>query len=236
MDILLIRHAESANNASWSGDRDAFFATRHHDPALTERGELQASLLAAHLGAGGEGRIDELASSPMVRAVRTAAPCAAALGLPLQIDVEIFEQGGLFSGDSRTGVGVVGHPGLGRAELERLSPGCALPAAVGEDGWWRGAHEDAVAADARACRFAAALRARAEREPDVRIALVSHGAFLSRVLASLLGASSETTWFHHDNTAISRLELADGQLVVHAQNRIGHLADTPTLGPPMAAI
>lgn len=236
MDVVLIRHAESANNVSWTGDADAFFAQRHEDPDITERGVEQAQRLAAHLATGAEGRVDELAASPMLRAVRTAAPVASALGLRLRIDVDVFEQGGLFSGDPRSGRDVVGYPGLGRARLAELCPGCVLPDAVRDDGWWIGAHEDAARADARAARVADALRARAAAEPALRLAIVTHGAFASRLLARLLGTSPTTTWFHHHNTGITQLELAEEQTILHAHNRLVHLGDLPSLGPPMAAV
>lgn len=236
MHLLLIRHAESANNAIWSGDADAFYGSRHHDPELTPRGVEQAARLAEHLAAGGEGRIDALAASPMTRAVQTAAPAAAALGLPLAIDVDVFEQGGLFTGDPRVPGAAVGQPGLGRAALEALSPGCAVPDGVGEDGWWRAGHEDAETAMLRVDRAAVALRGRAAATPELRLAVVTHGGFGSMLLATLLGAPPRTAWFHLHNTAISHVELAGEETVLHAHNRLAHLGEVPSLAPPMAAL
>ena len=114
MDVLLIRHAESANNALWARDRDAFTTGRTHDPPLTELGFEQADVLARHLAERGA-RIDRLVASPMLRAIQTARPVAAALGVPLEVWVEVHERGGIYVGDPATGEGFVAHPGLSRS-------------------------------------------------------------------------------------------------------------------------
>jgi len=81
-ELLLIRHAESEWNACgrWQG---------HADPPLSERGRRQAEALARELAAepiGQIGRIDRIESSDLLRARETAAPLAAALGMPVRTD------------------------------------------------------------------------------------------------------------------------------------------------------
>ena len=133
MDVLLIRHAESANNALWARDPDAFTSSRTHDPPLTDLGFEQADLLARHLAERGA-RIDRLVASPMLRAIQTARPLAAALGLELEVWVEVHERGGIYVGDPATGEGFVAHPGLSRSAIDELVPGARLPDAIDDDG------------------------------------------------------------------------------------------------------
>ncbi len=71
MELYLLRHAEA-------GD-----ASRDEDRALTDHGRLQASAAAGGISSL-RLTLETLVSSPAIRAVQTAEPVAAALGLPLE--------------------------------------------------------------------------------------------------------------------------------------------------------
>lgn len=82
MELLVIRHAEPVRiTAEQTGGAPA-------DPGLTERGHEQSRRLAAWLAAEG---VDRVVSSPLRRAVETAAPLAATIGVDVEIDDELCE-------------------------------------------------------------------------------------------------------------------------------------------------
>ena len=124
MELFLIRHGQSANNAL------ADPALRVEDPLLTPVGELQAERTAAYLAArrhlhadardGGRPIFDRLYCSPMIRAMQTARPIARALGVPYEVWVEIHEIGGIYlDRDGRK----VGYAGQTRSQLLHRFPG-----------------------------------------------------------------------------------------------------------------
>ena len=80
MQLLLIRHAEPVRIEGIEGQAA--------DPTLHERGLAQAARLAGYLA---EEHIDAVWSSPLVRAVETAAPVARAHGVDVTIDDELAE-------------------------------------------------------------------------------------------------------------------------------------------------
>ncbi|PPK92688.1 putative phosphoglycerate mutase [Kineococcus xinjiangensis] len=76
MRLILVRHAETPSNVADVLD------TAGTGPGLTARGRLQAAALVGTLRSE---RVDALHASPQLRARLTAAPLAAALGLPVQL-------------------------------------------------------------------------------------------------------------------------------------------------------
>jgi broad specificity phosphatase PhoE len=82
--IILIRHGETARNAGR-------LALGRADVPLNDLGLAQADALARRLGSDAFGRIDAIYSSPLQRAVQTAAPLARALGLDVQIEPGLIE-------------------------------------------------------------------------------------------------------------------------------------------------
>lgn len=231
MELYLIRHAQSTNNAL-PAETD-----RVCDPALTELGQRQAAIVAGHLAngatrdpAGPPGApaaapgfgITHLFCSPMWRALQTAQPIGRALGLAPTVWVEMHEAGGVYL-DHGPEVGHVGYPGKTRSEILTAFPNYRLPEGITESGWWRNGFEDRAACQQRARRVAAELHRWAER-PE-RIAVVSHGAFLDSLLKALLEQQPNAGFFFfHYNTAITRLDFnADGHLNIRYLNRVDHL-------------
>ena len=228
MELFLIRHGQSANNAL--GDVKG----RDKDPELTELGEKQAEHLATHLAAGehlssGERMedrplFDRLYCSPMIRAMWTAAPVGKKLGIVPKVWVDIHEMGGIYldHGGER---GTVGYPGQTRGEMASRFPGYALPDEVGEGGWWRGGMESFHAGQGRAIGVAGVLRERAAEE--IRIGLVSHGGFGSCLLQALgRQLPADGFYYEQNNTAITRVSfLADGLIILRYLNRVDHLPE-----------
>jgi 2,3-bisphosphoglycerate-dependent phosphoglycerate mutase len=240
MELYIIRHGQSANNATMlrnPHDRGEY------DPALTDLGWKQAHAVADYLANStnidnwieqppetrkvmlGFG-ITKLYCSPMRRALQTCQPIGEVLGLQPEVWVDIHEHGGVYLEDDGK---IVGYTGLTRAEMRAAFPNYFLPESVTEKGWWKpeNGSEDLVGCIARAIRVADALRLQAASGP--RIALVTHGTFASYLLKTLFNLlPGKGLGFFHYNTAISRVDLtAEGHTFLRFQNRVAHL--TPEL-------
>ena len=240
MELYLIRHGQSTNNASMVADPK----DRVSDPPLTPLGHAQAEALARHLVDGynpevigdvafasrpGEADprgfgITKLYCSPMQRSLETTLPISRATGLAPHVWVDIHEHGGIFleHGDER---GVIGYPGLSRSAILEKFPNYVIPETITEAGWWTGGMEDVTIAYGRAMRVAMRFREDAKTQPDERIAIVSHGTFMDALIKSLLNTlPGRDRWFFHYNTAITRIDLRpDGGLYIRYMNRINHL-------------
>lgn len=227
--LFLIRHGQSANNALVDQ------RLRTADPGLTGNGHAQALRVARHLHeradktdlrdgrTGGTGHgIERLHCSAMLRALQTAQPIGAALGLAPQVSMEVHESGGIWL-DREDGRGPTGLPGLRRSEFASRFPGFALPCAVGEAGWWNRPMEQPEEMIARAARVAATIRGRLT-ETSERVAIVSHGTFLNMLIAHLtFGAPVANVFFGNHNTGVSRLDFAGNRVMLRYLNRIDHL-------------
>ncbi len=240
MEVYLIRHGQSVNNAVM-GD----LTRRVEDAPLTETGRRQAEYVAHHLKHGvnletlvsygvdapERGRLHShelthLYTSPMRRALQTTQPIALALKLQPQIWIDIHEHGGLWM--EIDGVRV-GRPGMSRKTIKEQFPEYALPeTGVSDAGWWfSDGEEDIHACYARATRVAETLLQRAAH-PDSQhdtIALVSHGTFLDTLLKAFYQVLPGSGFVHwHYNTATTRLDLwPNGRVVLRYVNRVTHL-------------
>ena len=235
MELYIIRHAQSTNNAL----RDQ--RERVSDPPLTEIAERQAQLVADHLANGLNfastmGESDEatgaysqkgfgltrLYCSAMWRALQTAEPISEALGLSPEVWVDIHEHGGIFL-DHHDGQGPVGYPGKTRSDILTRFPQYCLPDEVSDEGWWTGGYEDWSACHGRAIKVARHLLQWADRKE--RIGIVTHGGFIDALLKALFNQlPNPHVFFHHNNTAITRLDFyRDGRIGLRYLNRVDHL-------------
>ena len=225
MELFLIRHGQSTNNAltDWT--------LRVEDPPLTESGQRQADCAARHLAAGrhllpdaretARPLLDRLYCSPMIRAMQTAQPIGALLGVTPEVWVDIHEAGGIYLDH---GERKIGYPGRTRRELAELFPDYVLPHALSDQGWWNREFEEAHQAHARALVVAQALRERAAE--DARVGVVSHGDFLSALLKALAEQHpGEGPYYEHRNTGITHIDLTPQGARVRYLNRIDHLDD-----------
>ncbi|MBN1993306.1 MAG: histidine phosphatase family protein [Anaerolineae bacterium] len=237
MELYLIRHGQSTNNALTN------IQDRVCDPLLTELGRRQAQVVAQHLTNGltpelsKNGSVEatyspqrcgfgltKLYCSPMKRALQTAWPIAEALGMVPEVWLDIHEKGGIYL-DHEEGVRV-GYPGLTRSEILADFPHYRLPEEITEHGWWHNGYEDWPACQGRAIKVAGQLREWVESNGDERIALVSHGGFIDALLKALFNQlPGRHLWYHHYNTAITRLDFREeGRLGLRYLNRVDHLS------------
>ena len=233
MELFIIRHAQSTNNALAEQSR------RVVDPPLTELGTRQAQLVAAYLANGIEHKTEPIEGQPpdasnggqgisrlycsaMLRALQTASTIGEALNLRPHVWVDIHEEGGMWL-DHGGEQGIQGYSGLTRAQISAQFPECHLPGEVTKSGWWRYGFEDRGYFLDRAERVAAALRK--EARSDERLALVTHGGFAAYLLRALVCVPQDAAvFFHHDNTGITRVRFRpDGRVSIRFQNRVEHL-------------
>lgn len=221
MDLLVIRHGQSANNLVW--ERTGASIGRVAEPGLTDLGHEQARRLAAAFASGHYPvRPTALYCSLMTRAVQTAAPLADALDVDLHGHLDAFEVGGPLDWDGDPAIERRHHPGLGAAQLAALSPRLRLPEGAGEQGWWLGPVEDEADAPERARRLVADLRGRHTGEHEV-VAVVCHAWFAQFVLRELLGIPTMTGWIGIDNTGVSLVQQLGDDVIASWVNRLTHL-------------
>ena len=212
MEIYLIRHAQSTNQVLDNREDIVF------DPHLTDLGHQQADHLARFFEAGeesvrfAESRVDRLVCSPMWRALQTARPLAEVLDLRPEVWVDVHEQ--VLTSENQLG--------STREEISTAFPGYVLPDVVTDEGWWRGGRETRSGRMERALKVSGQLQERAAE--GEHLAIVSHARFIDSLLKAVQNQlPSRRTWYHHGNTAVSRIALTEERLEIRYLNRMSHL-------------
>jgi broad specificity phosphatase PhoE len=197
MELVLVRHALPVR----------IDATEHGgpaDPGLSDLGRQQAQRLVDALAAD---EVDVLYSSPAARALETAEPLAAKLGLPLQVE-----------------------PGL--AEFDR-GHGSYVPVEelrAEDDPRWhalvRGELQDS-GVDPRAFRdtVVQAVEGVVARHPGGRAVLFSHSGTINAYTGHVLG-QQRVLWFAPAYASLTRIGAArDGRRGLVSANETGHVRD-----------
>ena len=174
MDLLLVRHAEPVRIVDADGPAD---------PPLADRGREQAERLAAWLR---DEPLDDIWSSPMRRAMETAAPVAEAHGLDVVVDDELAEF-------DREATSYIPYEELKATRDERFL------AMV--EGRFDDYSVDPV--EFRAGVVAAIERV-IEANPGRTVAVVCHGGVINAYVGHVLGIE-RPLWFEPLYTGISRL-------------------------------
>jgi 2,3-bisphosphoglycerate-dependent phosphoglycerate mutase len=194
--LFLIRHGESIFNREGRVQGQS-------DVELSPLGLRQADAIAECLASVG---IDAVYSSPLKRAMQTAEPVGARLGLGVQTDERLKElNAGVFQG-------------LLWSEIEARFPK--------EVGLWRGEQPDSAIPGGESrrdlmIRGAAVLKAIRE-QPYRKVAVIAHGGILQSALKALLQIPAELNPFSLFNGSISRLAW-EGSIKVLTVNELDHL-------------
>jgi len=241
MQLYLVRHAQSANNANIDQP-----SLRMADPPLTDIGFAQAAHLAQYLKTaidldrasdtlawryGGYEQMGlefhRLLTSPMLRALQTVDPISKILDLPVKIWLDVHERGGLFlrskEEKEKTTLGIT------REALRRDFPNFDLPQQITDVGWWRGGKEPPELSHIRARNAAEKLLSLAQTDwEDKNVVLVSHAGFLDLLLKALLmhpkAVEENQVFFFFYNTSLSRVDFRpSGHMGLRYLNRIPHL-------------
>ncbi|MDA1052870.1 MAG: histidine phosphatase family protein [Planctomycetota bacterium] len=207
MQLYLIRHAQSQNNALPEEERV-------EDPGLTELGLRQAELLAEWIPSL---RLTRLITSPFRRTLLTTQPIARTTSLIPEVRIDLHEQGGCYGGHDFGNK--VGRPGMTRQEIEAEFSGYQVADNIDGQGWWRSKpYETIDAAWTRAARLLESTR-REFGHTDERIGYVMHADIKRLFIAHL----------HPDpigvpcNTSVTEIEFTATSHRILAFNQISHL-------------
>ena len=201
MDLILIRHAEPVRIADAEGPAN---------PPLRDRGRLQADRLAAWLADEG---VDAIVSSPLRRALETAAPVAAVHGLEVLVDDELAEF-------DREATSYIPYEELKATKDERF---LAMASGNFDD------------FDVDPTQFRDGVVRAIERviaaNPSRSVAVICHGGVINAYTAWVAGID-KLMWFEIDYTSITRVKAsskADGPRSIKTLNETAHLRGTGLL-------
>jgi len=186
MDLFIVRHGESL------GQIEAAY-NNHPDPALSALGERQAQAAAARLATLA---VTQIVSSPLLRALGTAASIAEAAHHPtIQVWPELVE--------GWTGP----YQGLQRHELLRRFPRADLPASFVDDAGWL--HPGDYTYEEYCARADGVLRRIEATFAHVdRVVVVTHGGLANALLNAILQIPPATPqWFELQNASLTQVHL-----------------------------
>lgn len=200
MDLVIVRHAEPVRVGADETNGQAA------DPGLTERGHAQARRLAAWLA---HEPVDAVLVSPKRRAIETAAPAAATLGMATKIDAGIIEYD-------------AAAPDYIPMEELRASDDPRFRAMV-EGRWHEFGGEPPEEFRARLERW---LDETVAEHAGGRVLAVCHGGVVNVLLAIVLGLDRHL-WFEPAYTSISRVRASrQGVRSIVSLNETAHLVAT----------
>ncbi len=207
MELFLIRHAQSENNALPEEQRV-------EDPGITELGVQQAERLGAWIP---RLELTKVITSPFKRALETARRIHASTNLTPHVRTAIHEQGGCYRGYPE--IGMVGRPGLNRSEIEERYPGFHVADDIDGDGWWRcqDYETQALAVQRAAEVWQATLQEFAHT--DERVAYVMHADFKLLLLGQFHPQPLDVPY----NTSITRVVISGEGGRVADHNSVQHL-------------
>ena len=216
MQLYLVRHAESENNAKPPYERV-------EDPPLTRRGIVQAEHLASWTRTL---RIDTLITSPFLRTLQTTRRVIEATPQRLHVWHDIFERGGCYQGHQPGQER--GAAGLGRAAILRHAgitpPDCLLDETIGEDGWWGGRPRETDEQAQRRCE--AVIRRLTETFGDngQTVVVVTHADFKRLLVAAMLaGGLQAESLGPMRNTGITKINFDGRRWQLDWFNSVSHL-------------
>ncbi|TWU06407.1 histidine phosphatase family protein [Stieleria varia] len=227
MQLYLIRHAESGNNAVPTYQRS-------EDPSITSVGRLQAE----HLGNWIKTlRFDAMITSPFRRTLETTRTVLQANSKPSDVRIwdSVFERGGCYRGWNASNV--AGARGMGRSEiLNELSDvvgTLTIDETIGETGWWgeqpretddAAIERTGIVAERLVREFGGDGKGSSENGQSPVIVMVTHADFKRLLLSRLLDSKADAMRFGPlRNTGVTRLNYAKNQWQLDILNSVTHL-------------
>jgi 2,3-bisphosphoglycerate-dependent phosphoglycerate mutase len=216
MQLYLIRHAESENNAKPACERI-------EDPAITPVGRLQANHLANWLKTM---KFDELITSPVLRALQTTRYISDATGQHVRVWADVFEEGGIYPGHGPQAT--VGGAGLKRSDVIRhlasTANDCTLDESIIEAGWWAGRDRETPQQATERARSVKQRLTHTFGSSDKAIVAVIHADFKRKLLAQILGDKVDPCQLGNlCNTGITKLTMEGERFRLQWFNSVSHL-------------
>lgn len=209
MQLYLIRHAQSYNNALPEEERV-------EDPGLTDLGHQQAEHLGEWISSL---KLTRLITSPFRRTLMTTEPIRRATSLIPEVRIDLHEQGGCYSGHSFGNM--VGRPGMTRHEIESEFSGFRVGDDMHTAGWWQSKpYETWEEARIRAARLLEWTK-REFAHTDERVAFVMH-ADIKRLFLSHLNADPFDV---PCNTSVTEIEFTSNSHHLRIFNQYIHLPE-----------
>ncbi|MFK8113496.1 MAG: histidine phosphatase family protein [Rubripirellula sp.] len=216
MQLYLIRHAESENNA-----KPGYLRTE--DPSLTAIGRLQAQHLAAWAATQ---KFDALITSPVRRALQTTRFITDSVNCHVHVWADVFEQGGIYPGFGPDAIR--GGDGLSRSQVIQhvtADPtACTLDESIHENGWWAG--RDRETPEQMVTRATQVIERLVDTFADSNsvVLAVIHADFKYELLHQLMGWGAESESLGHlRNTSISHLIRQQNGWRLDCFNSVSHL-------------
>jgi probable phosphoglycerate mutase len=197
-EVLLIRHGRSADVVPGSPESA--------DPPLHAQGVEQAAALAARLAGK---TIHAVYSSQLARACQTAAPLAAARGLPVveHVDLEEVRLGDWSNGEFRRRAATRDPEWVAWSRTGRWD---GIPGGEGDDAFRK--------------RVSGVVAGLVEQHPGQTIAVVAHGGSINAYVAQLLGVHRSLV-FTVENTSITSVRIGANGATLVTVNDCHHLYD-----------
>ncbi len=216
MELYIIRHAESENNARPQDERT-------DDPTLSALGYRQAEYLVNRVR---HMRPTRIFVSPFLRTLETIAPYMRETGQSAEAWIDLHEQGGVQAGAGNADY--EGRPGMKRSEIEGGFPGVRLGDEFDEEGWWKcRPWEDYESAQVRAEGVARKIHDDFGHTGE-RVVLITHGAFMRFLVGVILGTPGmghdRIDWFA--NTSVTRFLITPSYTHLALMNCTRHLPET----------
>lgn len=220
MELYLIRHAESANNALPSYERV-------EDPSLTPVGRLQADHLADWLSTL---RADVLITSPFRRTLETVRPVLDKTDHSLRVWHNVFERGGCYRGWEASNFR--GAMGMGRSDVLRTLGSHAdqteLDSTIEESGWWGGkpreTDDEAVQRAKEVCVRLCESFTEPQRDSPQRVLLLIHADLKRLMLTEMFDGSVDVTGLGPiRNAGITKVNRIGGRWQLDYFNSVTHL-------------
>ena len=207
MELYLIRHAQSQNNALPEKDRV-------EDPPLTDVGHRQCAHLAKWIPSL---RLTRLVTSPFLRTLQTADHISRSVSLTPEVRVELHEQGGCVSGHTRDVL--VGRPGMTRSEILSQYPEFNIASNIDGNGWW--GNKPYESEDVARLRASWLLAETVEQfaGSQARVAYVMHADIKRLLLAQICTERLELPW----NASVTKVLIRREGCRLEAYNRVDHL-------------
>lgn len=221
LELYIIRHGQSMGNAGYGGRTDLTLREMH-DPVLTEKGTLQAQKAGSCLR---ETAFDAVISSAMLRAVQTATEILKFQQstdvlniLPLACEMMVKSD----------------YTGASIEEIKAINPNAVLADGVAPDSpmiYSSAVENDEAYAYERAEKVIDYLRS--HYRSGEKVALVSHAAFMTYIVFTLMGFSEKAPAFDisFSNTGITKVIFYKpgtniyGDTVFETVNDIAHLKE-----------